>query len=327
MVAVSLLIITGAPSAAVADTAILEPVPDREINLLLDQIFALPMAIDDTALRNAMRDDMIGAEVARLTALLTSRGYLEARIETSGAVTKQDPLRLTPVPGALFTIKDIRINGLPPQFSTARPALAALLSTSKGATARRSVIDDLTRGMLFELRQASYADAALREVAFDLDRQSKTANLILTVDPGLPMRFGTVLFGGSLRVDQTAAQALVPFRSGDTYSIDAIETLTSTLDQTGKFRRIRIDTETAPGVPGVINVSVRLWDQPQLPLEVAQPHILLAAILILVVMQIVRMTSYWSDSRLRLLLIAPAVLMISAAALEVTARLRWFLYQ
>lgn len=328
MAAIALSIGTIAPIAAAADIALLDAVEDRQVAILLETHFTLPLALGKAGFSDADTEAVIAAEVARLTALMTAQGYLEARIDISGGATQEDPLRLTPILGTRYRIGEIRVEGMPSQSDAQlRAALEALLSRWQGATALRSVVDDLGRGLLFELRQASHAEAVLRSADFTLDRGAAVADLVLTVDAGPAMRFGDVDFRGSLRVEEAEALALVPFRSGDPYSVTAVDGLRAALDRTGLFRRVRIETEVDPDRPDVIDLSVRLWDRAQLPMTEAQPRVLLATILGLGLIQAIRMTSLRKRPVLRGLLIVPVVVMIGGTALEVADRLHWFLYQ
>lgn len=321
-------IATIAPCPAFAELAILDQVPDQEIAILLDRNFTLPLVLGSTAMSDPVRQDLIAAEVARLTTLLTSRGFLEARLETSGTAIEGDPIRLHPVPGPLYRFGEIRIEGLPPNPDPALiKALDALRSGQTGAPALRTTIDELGRDILYTLRQASYADAALSDVAFDLDRPAVTADIVVTIDPGLPSHFGRVRFDGSLRMQDADAQDLVPFQPGDPYSLTAIDALRRSLDQTGTFRRIRIEAQADPEEPDVIHLSVHLRDQADPPKIDSPPLFLLATILFLAGIQIVRMTAHWSNSELRLRLLVPAVLLLGGTAVEVGHRLYVFLHQ
>lgn len=317
-----------APPPARAETALLEPVPDSEIAFLLERNFTLPLSLASAARTEAERQDLIAAEVARLTALLTARGFLEARIDTLGRATEDDPIRLRPVPGPLYRFGDVRIDGLPQPLAPALVAeITALQSGHGGKPARQSAVDDLSSGLLYALRQASYADAALREVTFDLDPEARVADLVVAVDPGQPARFGVVRFSGSLRMTEAEAQRLVPFQPGDPYSLSAIDALYRALDETGTFRRIRIETRPDPAAAGVTDLAVRLRDRADLPPLHSQPRLILATILFLAVLQTVRMTSAWSRRGLRRVMIGAAVLLLAGSALEVAQRLYGFLNQ
>lgn len=317
-----------AMAPARADPALLEPVADRGIAVLLERNFTLPFSLASAPRTAEERQALIAAEVARLTAVLVARGYREARIETSGRATEDDPVYLRPVPGPLYRFAGIRILGLPAQMPPdLAEAVEALQSGRIGTPLLGSAVDDLTRGLLYALRQASYGNAALGTVAFDLDRQTGGATFVLTVDAGLPLRFGAVRFLGSLRMTDEEGQALVPFRAGDPYSVTAIEGLHRALYERDMFRRIRVETVADPDRPGTVDLNVRLRDKAGLPPVASQPWLLLSTILYLAVMQTLRMTAAWSNTGLRRLMIGTAILLLAGSAVEVAQRLYGFLNQ
>lgn len=317
-----------AMAPARADPALLEPVAEREIAVLLQQNFTLPISLAGTPLTAAERQELIAVEVARLTAVLVAQGYREARIETWGRATEDDPVHFRPVPGPLYRFAGIRINGLPVQMSPAfSEAVEALQSGRIGTPLLGGAVEDVGRGLLYALRQASYGDAVLKDVAFDLDRPAAAATLVLTVEAGSPLRFGAVRFLGSLRMTEDEGQALVPFREGDPYSVTAVDALHRALYEQDFFRRIRIEKVADPDRPGTVDLTVRLRDKAGLPPVASQPWLLLSTILYLAVLQTLRMTSAWSNSGLRRLMIGAAILLLGGSAVEVAQRLYGFLNQ
>lgn len=327
IVALALSISTVTTFRAAAQQAVLERVPNPEIASLLERQFTLPMLLDNVALSLEEREGAVAAEVTKLTELLTAQGYLGALVQTTGSGSTEDPFRLRPVPGPLYRIGDIRIDGLSPKPDPAfDAAIEALVAQQKSMPTRRSVVEALGPAILYELRQRSFASAALQDVAFDLDPQTAIADLIIKVDPGPPTRFQRVDFRGSLRMGDSEAQALIPFKPGAAYSLAAIEGLRNALDQTGMFSRIRIEADVDPDAPGEINLSVRLWDKETPFQATAQPYILFATILMLAVIQVTRMTSYWSNRNLRLLLLFSAFMLLIGSAIEVMSLLYLFLF-
>ena len=311
-----------------ADPALLEPAADRAITQLLERNFTLPLSLAGAARTAEERQALVAAEVARLTAVLVARGYREARIETWGRATEDDPVHLRPVPGPLYRFAGIRILGLPAQMDhELSEAVEALQSGRIGTPLLGSAVDDLTRGLLYALRQASYGDAALGNVAFELDRQTGGATLVVTVEAGMPLRFGAVRFLGSMRMTDEEGQALVPFRAGDPYSVTAIEALHRALYERDMFRRIRVETVADPERPGIVDLAVRLRDKADLPPVASQPWLLLSTILFLAALQTLRMTGAWSNTGLRRLMIGAACLLLAGSAVEVAQRLYSFLTQ
>lgn len=321
-------VLSGAVLAAArgeAEVARLGPVPDETVANLLEARFTLPMELEFLGQSHSDPWAVIDAEVSKLTGLLVARGYLEARIEISGAATQDDPLQLRPIPGPFYRIGIVRIEGLPAHSGTGMlTAISALASKWEGSAALSGNFKALRAGLLFELRQASYSQAALEGTAIALDRGMGRADLVMSVDPGSPMRFGDVAFRGSVRMADVDAAALVPFRTGDPYSETAMDALRSALERTGRFRRIRIETTPHDAAPDVLNLTVRLRDKAVTPVGDAKPVLLMAAIGMTILVQSLRVTPSWSDRVLRRFFLGAATVMSAGAVVEVVFRVYGF---
>lgn len=331
MLALVLSIGSVAGQGVAADRVVLDPVPDNAaLSGILGSAFTLPLLFGIEGQSRADLDAEVAAEAARLAGILRSSGFLEARIDLSGTATPEDPLRFAPVPGPRYRIGGIRVEGVPREADAAKGVLDALVSRSEGATATREALDGLTNGIVHELREASYANAAIGDIGFDFDRQNGIAGLTLTVDAGLPFRFGHVTFRGSYRVADSETMALVPFRPGDPYSVSATDALWAALDQTGRFSRIRIEHKADPESAGVMDLDVRLWDKPESPdktevLSGAGPRRLVLTILMLVLLESFRVTTLWSDRYVRRFLIIPSSVMLAGSAIVLADRFYGFL--
>lgn len=331
MLALVLSIGSAAGQGAAQDPVVLDPVPDNAaLSGILASAFTLPLLFGIEGQSRADLDAEVAAEATRLAGLLRSFGFLEARVNLSGSATPEDPLRFAPVPGPRYKIGRIRVEGVPRDAGAALAVIGTLVSRSEGATATRAVLDELTNGIVHELREASYANAATGEIGFDFDRQSGIAGLTLRVDAGLPFRFGQVAFRGSYRVAESETMKLVPFRPGDPYSVSATDALWTALDQTGKFSRIRIEHKADPKSAGVMDLDVRLWDKAEFPdrieaLSDVGPRRLALTILMLILLESFRVTTQWSDRYIRRFLIIPTSVMLAGSAIVLAERLYRFL--
>lgn len=315
-----------------ADLAILEPAPDRALTETLNASFTLPLVFgidgqtpDDMAAD--MADD-IDAERRKLAGVMTALGYLQARVDLSGSGTPDDPLRFTPVPGPLFSIRTIRFDGLPLQPDpTVLAATEALADRGTGRIALADVFDNLRRGVVFALKEAAYATASVRRVDTTLDPATQLADIVVTVDPGPRLTFGKVSFRGSFRMNDTQLSALVPFKSGEPYKGTAVSALRKALDQSGTFRRIRIEETVQPETPGMIDLSIRLWDKADADRGKFQSFWLIPTIVVLILIEAVHAVSPSLGKSLRGLSIFLVVMMVGRALLEVGGQLHSMLSQ
>lgn len=318
-------------SALAADRVAIDAVEDPELTEILAKSFTLPILVAlEGRSETAIQAD-IDAETRKLTGLMRSLGYLDARIETKGSLTAEDPLRFQPVPGPLYRIGWIRIDGLPaPTPEPLKDGLNDFIFTEVGKNATRQVLENIADGILFQLREASYGKATVAAPDISLDRGNRSVGLVFNAQTGTPLAFGKVQVEGSFRISEAEAQTLVPFVPGDPYSKTAIDALLSAFEQTDQFRRVRVDVLEDPDVSGRINVFVQLRDSvpdPNLLDESSGigPTRLILTMLMIVVLECVRVTSIWSHTAVRRALMIPVILMVGVSGVMALERIYDFL--
>ena len=320
-----------AHSATASNRVILETVQDPELATILERSFTLPMLID---LKGQFYPDLVAeldAEVRKLTGILVSLGYLDARIEFTGNATIENPLRFLPVPGQPYRLSWLRVDGLPSEVQEKlKPALVMISSKIAGKTATQEVLRTIVRGVLFELGEASYGWATAASPEIRVAPNSLTAGAVVVVQPGPSLRLGEVHVSGSLQMDKTQAKLLVPFKAGEPYSETAINSLQTAFEKTNLFRRIRIEPAKELNSEGQIDLYVRLRDIAPDPNALAEssgigPTRLVLTMLMIVLLECVRVTSLWSHASVRVAFSVAVVLMVSVSVFMVLERLYSFL--
>ena len=314
--------------ALAADLAILERVPERVVDETLQGNFALPRLYAIPGQSPGTLAQETAAERRKLLSHMVALGYLDASISASGSGTADDPLRLHPRPGPRYTIGTVRYEGLPsPVPPSVQAVVDAKVTRRTGMIAFEEIIADLGSGVVFALKEESFATARVSSVTLARNLANAVTDITVTVDPGPAMRFGTVTFRGSFRMDAAETAALVPFRTGDAYSRTAVESLRTALDRTGGFRRIRIDEAPAQDRPDVMNLSVRLWDKAEVRPEQIRSYWLIPTILVLLCIEAVCAASPSFGQSLRRLSFLPVAMMLVGSVIEVGNRLQGFLAQ
>lgn len=314
--------------ANAGDRAVLEPVPEKFLAERLQTSFALPMILSIDGQSPEDLTDEVTAEVRKLESLMVALGYLEARVGVKGRGTVEDPLRFDPAPGLRYRIRSIRFEGLPaPQDAGVVAAVEAKLADATGMVALREVLEDLGSGVIFVLKEQGYAMASVGDTRVRLDQIAGRADVVVRVEAGPRMRFGTVSFQGSFRMDEDEAKAFVPFGSGEAYRASAVRDMRSALEGTGMFRRVRIEEMVNPDAPEVMDVSVRIWDRSRLASEQLQSNWLIPTILVLITIKAINLASPAFGLSLRRWCLVPVALMVGGSLLEVGTRLQSFLAQ
>lgn len=310
---------------------VLEPTKDPALSEILQNSFTLPLLIDQPSLSEADLAFEIEAERNKLEMQLRGLGYLDARVQTTGDASVDDPLRLKPVPGELYRVGWIRIDGLPQDVSDdMKNALKSLSAGQAGNTATQEVVESIRSGVLYQLREASFGMASVVAPELKTEPLTRTAGIVLAVEPGVPMVFGNVVFDGSFRVEDIEARAFVPFLAGDPYRRSDLDALENALEATNAFRRIKVELADVPNAEGQFDVHVELRDRTPDPERLASrsgmgPALLILTMLMIALREGVRVTSLWSSRPLRRGLAVSVAALAGASGLVILQRLIVFL--
>ena len=183
---------------------------------------------------------------------LKAKGYYDAEVDYNDS---QEELKGTYVvrKGDLYKISEISIK--PKQF---RSHINALTIQKNLPLEAKPVLKS----------QAEFYEAIQKDECYFnlnmshqvvLDRKSKTAKVIYDVEAGPKSVFDEVVFEGQETVETSYLKKLIPFKEGECFRREKIETLRSELLATNLFARAKIDLPETPvdGDKVPINVTLK----------------------------------------------------------------------
>ncbi|WP_428686621.1 hypothetical protein, partial [Roseibium sp.] len=174
-----------------------------------------------------------------------------------------DEVRLHPEPSLQYRIGWVRLIGLPAGLpDKSLTDLDDLAAVYVGRTATRELIENLTAGIAWNLRQASYEAAEILQIDETTEPEYRTVGLTVTLVPGPAVRIGGVRFVGSAKASMFAQVASEIVAEGTLYSITSTERLRTLLQRSGLFRQVRISVSDTPTSDGSSDVIVELQDRP-----------------------------------------------------------------
>ncbi|PSM32126.1 hypothetical protein BVG81_001950 [Haliangium sp. UPWRP_2] len=112
--------------------------------------------------------------------------------------------------------------------------------------------------LLHHLRERGYAFAAIESGRVEVDRDARTARVVIAVSPGRKVRLGTLTIRGTEKVDVAALYRHVHLPSGEVYTPTALASLQGSLYSLGLFSTVRVEAEPDPQQPEIANVAVQL---------------------------------------------------------------------
>ena len=224
---------TGVFARAVADKAELvgEALPEDVRGAIVE---ALPDEEAAGSVLEARRQAMRAVRIVRDG--LNAHAYYAAEVEPR--VTDDDPPRpqVQVVPGPRFTLSGVAVTLL--DEATNRPSASDLVEATGlhvGALAEPTPILAAERLIVDALRAEGFrfADVTEREVIGD--RDAGTLDVTYLVVSGPRIAFGAVRYSDEIRTRKSYLKQLEPFRAGEIYSPEALDTFNARLAETRLF--------------------------------------------------------------------------------------------
>lgn len=203
------------------------------------------------------------ADRERLDAALRAYGYYDASIAYA-IDDSVDPVqvRISIEPGARYTLQNVSIEsvdgGKPPLVSGYAPLAFGL---KPGSPALSKPVLDAEPRIVRVLTEHGFPLARIARRRVEIDRATKTMDVVYTVDAGPLAAFGPLTISGTQDVNPDFLRRRVAWKEGDPYDIRCVERTRKALVDSGLFATVRTrpgETVDADGrIPIVIEVTER----------------------------------------------------------------------
>lgn len=205
-----------------------------------------------TARREAYRENMILADLKKAMA---AKGYYDGAVEYNDDPTI--PLRgryhITAGPQYIIATRNVT----PPEYESALTdgdiGVGAVLDAAETLQTQKKLYDAIAKGRC-------YFSLDIKN-AVVLDKVSHTANLTFDVSAGAEGNFGPLLFTGQTSVKESYLAKLVPWKTGDCFRRDRIESLRAKLLESGLFVRAEVIFPDAPDENGLVPLEIQLTER------------------------------------------------------------------
>jgi translocation and assembly module TamA len=211
----------------------------------------------------AQIDRRARADADLMAELLRAFGYYDALVTTAvdAAPGGGFAVTLNVEPGPLYRFSAVTLPGL----EAAAGADAEALRGAFGVTARDPVnamrVSEAEAALRAELGRRGFAFAEVGETQVVVDHDSRTATLILPVEPAGTRRFGHVLIEGRPLFSASHIETIARFREGEPYTAARIEDLRQALVATGLVSTITIRPVAREG-SDIVDLAVTLEPAP-----------------------------------------------------------------
>jgi translocation and assembly module TamA len=224
----------------------------KELRELLQKGLLLERWQTDALMTPELLRRLADEAVAEATEAAAAQGYFSARVSYT-LERDSEPWRILVqvLPGERTYVSAAELTFAGPGASD--PELAALISQVRrewllrpGMPFTQAAWDEAKRDAVRRLSSWRYAAARISSSRADVDPDTRSARLALTLDSGPPFRIGAVEVRGNKRyADQLIANSN-PTKPGDTYDRAALALYAQRLMQTGYFASARVDVTPDP---------------------------------------------------------------------------------
>jgi translocation and assembly module TamA len=265
--------IAGTPEAGIADAAAeraysvalegLTPELETELRPRFEELSTLAQNRSDPA--NAAQIDRRAREDAELLAeLLRLRGYYDALVETrvETAEAAGGPVRVTleAEPGPLYRFSEVRLEGLD-GVAEDQAALRAAFGVSANDPVDAERVTAGEAALRAELGRRGYAFADVGALDIALDHASRTATLVLPVEPNGARQFGRIVIEGRPLFTPKHLQTIARWEPGARFEQALVDDLRRALIATGLVSTVAIRPVPSSD-PGVVDLAVTLERAP-----------------------------------------------------------------
>ena len=190
----------------------------------------------------AQIDRRARADADLLAELMRAHGYYDALVATrvDAAPAGGYAVVLEVQPGPLYQFAEVTLPGLDEAAGADAPALREAFGIDPQDPVDAAKVEEAQAELRAELGRRGYAFAELGEPDIVVDHETRTATLVLPVQPQGTRRFGRILVEGAPLFSAAHIATIARFDEGDAYRTPLVEDLRQALVQTGLISSVVI---------------------------------------------------------------------------------------
>jgi translocation and assembly module TamA len=229
---------------------------DSDLASLLDKVSELktledkPPVSEEALRRRAERD------LGRLVDAAHSLGYWDAQFSYD-INTEVEPAKVTVKadPGPLYHVASVKVLG-PDGQPLPVPQDETKLPLKSGDPARTAPVVATETALVSAFGDSGHPFAKVADRRVEIDRDTKTMEVIYTLDPGPVMRFGPVAINGLEQLNPAYVEGRVRWQPGAVYDASKVEETRRALIESGLFSTVQITPTPNPDNPEEVRMTV-----------------------------------------------------------------------
>ncbi|MEY2167997.1 MULTISPECIES: outer membrane protein assembly factor BamA [unclassified Rhodanobacter] len=205
--------------------------------------------------------EKLSGDLEKLQSYYMDRGYADFGVDSTQVTIAPDKqsmyLAADVKEGEIYKISDVKLLGT---LVLPETTLRQLVFVKPGEVFNRGAIEASTKAIKALLANIGYAYAKVTPYP-KLDKDKRTVDLTLYIEPGQRVYVRRVVFEGNTRTEDDVLRRQMRQLEGSWYSQAAIDRSKIRLQQLGYFKKVDIDKKKVPGSDDQVDVTVKVEEQ------------------------------------------------------------------
>lgn len=205
--------------------------------------------------------EKLSGDLEKLQSYYMNRGYADFGIDSTQVAIAPDKRAMyidaSIKEGDIYTISDVKLLG---DLILPEESMRQLVFMKTGDTFNRGAIEASSNAIKAILANIGYAYANVTPIP-KLDKDDRTVDLTMYVEPGQRVYVRRVMFQGNTRTEDDVLRRELRQLEGSWYSQAAIDRSKIRLQRLGYFKTVEIDKKRVPGTQDKVDVSVKVEEQ------------------------------------------------------------------
>lgn len=205
--------------------------------------------------------EKLSGDLEKLQSYYMDRGYADFGVDSTQVAIAPDKRAMyidaSIKEGEIYKVADVKLLG---ELILPEASMRQLVFVKAGDTFNRAAVEASTKAIKGLLANIGYAYAKVTPVP-KLDKDKRTVDLTLYVEPGQRVYVRRVVFAGNTRTEDTVLRREMRQLEGSWYSQAALDRSKIRLQRLGYFKKVDIDKKLVPGTQDQVDVSVKVEEQ------------------------------------------------------------------
>ncbi len=205
--------------------------------------------------------EKLSGDLEKLQSYYMDRGYADFGVDSTQVTIAPDKrsmyIAASVKEGEIYTISDVHLLG---DLILPEDSLKQLVYMKPGDTFNRKAIEASTNSIKNILASIGYAFAKVTPVP-KLDKEKRTVDLTLYVEPGKRVYVRRVIFQGNTRTEDDVMRREMRQLEGSWFSQPAIDRSKIRLQRLGYFKTVNIDKALVPGTEDQVDLTAKVEEQ------------------------------------------------------------------